>query len=118
MSAGADQDRGGKSSVENPRAVTDIVQVFNESKGQDPRTRRYLALVLGLLGGMIAVGGSLALVGAAAASISQPRYVWYPLLVIGGASGVIGLVILPVLRRRFAADELRRIDALDAGSRS
>ena len=75
-------------------------------------------LVLGLLGGMIAVGGSLALVGAAAASISQPRYVWYPLLVIGGASGVIGLVILPVLRRRFAADELRRIDALDAGSRS
>ncbi len=75
-------------------------------------------LVLGLLGGMIAVGGSLALVGAAAASISQPRYVWYPLLVIGGAAGVIGLVILPVLRRRFAADELRRIDALDAGSRS
>jgi HEAT repeat protein len=34
----------------NPRAVTDIVQVFEESKGQDPRTRRYLALVLGLLG--------------------------------------------------------------------
>jgi len=36
--------------AKNPRAVTDIVQVFNESKGQDPRTRRYLALVLGLLG--------------------------------------------------------------------
>ncbi|HVM62533.1 MAG TPA: HEAT repeat domain-containing protein [Verrucomicrobiae bacterium] len=34
----------------NPHAVTDIVQVFTESKGEDPRTRRYLALVLGLLG--------------------------------------------------------------------
>jgi len=36
--------------AKNPRAVTDIVQVFEESKGQDPKTRRYLALVLGLLG--------------------------------------------------------------------
>src|ERR1043166_3117744 len=36
--------------AKNPRAVTDILQVFEESKGQDPRTRRYLALVLGLLG--------------------------------------------------------------------
>jgi len=34
----------------NPRAVADLVQLFNESAGQDPRTRRYLALVLGLLG--------------------------------------------------------------------
>jgi len=34
----------------NPHAVTDIVQVFAESQGQDPKTRRYLALVLGLLG--------------------------------------------------------------------
>ena len=36
--------------AKNPHAVTDIVQVFEESKGQDPKTRRYLALVLGLLG--------------------------------------------------------------------
>ncbi len=36
--------------AKNPHAVADILQVFNESKGQDPRTRRYLALVLGLLG--------------------------------------------------------------------
>ena len=41
--------------AKNPRAVADIVQVFNESKGQDPRTRRYLALVLGLLGDRAAV---------------------------------------------------------------
>ena len=36
--------------AKNPHAVTDIVQVFAESQGQDPKTRRYLALVLGLLG--------------------------------------------------------------------
>ena len=34
----------------NPHAVADIVQVFEGSKGQDAKTRRYLALVLGLLG--------------------------------------------------------------------
>ena len=34
----------------NPRAVTQITQVFEETAGQDPKTRRYLALVLGLLG--------------------------------------------------------------------
>jgi len=41
--------------AKNPHAVTEIVQVFEESKGQDPKTRRYLALVLGLLGGPEAV---------------------------------------------------------------
>ena len=34
----------------HPRAVAEIVQVFEESAGSDPKTRRYLALVLGLLG--------------------------------------------------------------------
>ena len=79
---------------------------------------RARGLVLGLLVGMITVGACLALVGVAAALSSQPRHVWYPLVVIGGASGFIGLVILPALRRRFAADELRRIEAMDAGARS
>jgi hypothetical protein len=73
--------------------------------------------VLALLVGMIAIGGCLVLVGAAAASSSQPRHVWYPLLAIGGASAIIALVILPAMRRRYAADELRRIEAMDAGRR-
>jgi HEAT repeat protein len=34
----------------HPHAVAEIVQVFEESAGNDPKTRRYLALVLGLLG--------------------------------------------------------------------
>jgi len=75
-------------------------------------------LVLSLLVGMVAVGGSLAALGAAAAWTSQPRYVWYPLLMIGGLSAVVGLVVLPGVRRRYAADELRRISAMDSGPRS
>jgi HEAT repeat protein len=39
----------------NPHAVVEIVQVFEQSKGQDAKTRRYLALVLGLLGDREAV---------------------------------------------------------------
>lgn len=36
--------------AKHPRAVAEIVQIFEESKGHDPKTRRYLAMVLGLLG--------------------------------------------------------------------
>ena len=34
----------------NPAAVAQLTQIFEESAGQDAKTRRYLALVLGLLG--------------------------------------------------------------------
>ena len=78
------------------------------------KTRR---LVVTLLVGMIVVGGCFALLGAVAASTSQPRHVWYPLVLLGGVSGLLGLVLLPGVRRRYAVDELRRIEALDAGSR-
>jgi len=43
----ADRDRFLAS---NPHLVADLVQVFDESAGQDAKTRRYLALVLGMLG--------------------------------------------------------------------
>ncbi len=36
--------------AKNPAAVTQLSQIFVESAGQDAKTRRYLALVLGLLG--------------------------------------------------------------------
>jgi HEAT repeat protein len=39
----------------NPRAVAEIAAVFEEARGSDPKTRRYLALVLGLLGDAQAV---------------------------------------------------------------
>lgn len=73
-------------------------------------------LVLGLLGAMVAVGAAFVLVGAAAMLTSQPRYVWYPPLLLGGISTVVGLVLRRPLKLRYAADELRRIQAMDAGA--
>ncbi len=75
------------------------------------RARR---LVLTLLVALIAVGGSAALLAAAAMLSSQPRYVWYPLLLLGVLSAVVGLVLLRPMKVRYAADELRRIQAMDA----
>ena len=78
------------------------------------RARRFVLL---LLVGTIAGGALLALLGAAALWSSQPRHVWYPLLVVGGAAALVGLVVRPGVRRRYAADELRRIEAMDVGRR-
>jgi HEAT repeat protein len=39
----------------NPHAVAELTQTFTESAGQDAKTRRYLALVLGLLGDRAAI---------------------------------------------------------------
>ena len=41
--------------ADNPHAVAEIAGVFEEAKGNDAKTRRYLALVLGLLGDKDAV---------------------------------------------------------------
>jgi hypothetical protein len=73
-------------------------------------------LVFSLVIGLIVVGVGLAALGAVATFNAQPRQVWYPLFLIGGVSAVVGIVVLPVVRRRYAADELRRVDAMDVGS--
>ncbi|HVH66551.1 MAG TPA: hypothetical protein VM716_01650 [Gemmatimonadales bacterium] len=59
-------------------------------------------LALSLVVGMVLVGVGLAALGAVATLSSQPRYVWYPLLLVGGVSALVGLVVLPVVRRRYA----------------
>ncbi len=41
--------------AQHPQAVTELVGIFEEARGQDPKTRRYLALVLGLLADPAAV---------------------------------------------------------------
>lgn len=81
-------------------------------------TGRARAFVVSLLTGMVWVGGALALAGAFAVWSSQPRHVWYPLLMLGGVAVLVGSVVRPAVRRRFAADELRRMAARDVGARS
>ncbi len=71
-------------------------------------------LVLSLIVGMVAVGVGLALLGGLATLIAQPHDVWYPLVFVGGLSAVVGLSVLPAVRRRYAMEELRRIQARDA----
>ncbi len=71
-------------------------------------------LVLSLIVGMVAVGVGLALLGGLATLIAQPRDGWYSLVLVGGLSAVVGLSVLPAVRRRYAMEELRRIQARDA----
>lgn len=75
------------------------------------RARR---LVLSLIFGTVAIGVGLAVFGGVAALTSQPREGWYPLVLVGVLSAVVGLSVLPAVRRRYALDELRRIQARDA----
>ena len=70
-----------------------------------------------VLGGLLALGVSgLALLaaGGVALALGQPYEVWYPLVMLGGLDGVLGFALLPTVRRRFEALELRRRQALDA----
>jgi MFS family permease len=73
-----------------------------------------------MLGGMAAVGGLCALsllAGVAALILGQPHGVWYPLTLIGAIGGGCFLGLLPVMRKRYAEAEARRLDA-DALRRS
>ena len=76
--------------------------------------RRGRRLVEGLLVGGITIGvGALLAAGIALVS-SQPRYVWYPLALVGVILTVVDGALLPTVRRNYAAAELQRIRALDA----
>jgi hypothetical protein len=78
-------------------------------------SRRSLHRVaLGIMGVAAAAGVAMMAVGGAAMVMSQPRAVWYPLLL----GGVIGTAVfgglIPVVRRRRQQDEMRRMQAMDA----
>lgn len=65
-----------------------------------------------LRGGLLA-GMAVVVVGGVALAVSQPRYVWYPLLLIGTILLVVFGALWPTMRRNYAAAELRRMRALD-----
>ena len=76
------------------------------------RARRF---VLGLLLAMAGCGAACLAVGIVAAVKSQPYHVYYPLLLLGGLLVVIPLGLLPVMKRRYAQLELRKMSAMDVG---
>jgi hypothetical protein len=71
--------------------------------------------VIGVLWGLRVVGSAGLVVGAVAVASSQPYAVWYPVTLSGGLCLALGLVLMPVARRRYAETELRRIRAIDLG---
>ncbi len=67
-----------------------------------------------MLGGMAVVGGLCALsliAGLAGLGLGQPYGVWYPLTLIGGLGAGCFLGLRPVMRKRYAEAESRRMEA-------
>jgi len=54
--------------------------------------------------------------GLVALGLGQPYAVYYPLLLFGGILTVVCGGLLPVIRRRYAEIELRRMTAMDLGA--
>lgn len=69
--------------------------------------------VLGTMTSCAALGCLLFLAGIIAVSTGQPYGVWYPLVLLGALmTGVLGGLI-PVVRKRYAEAEQRKLDAED-----
>lgn len=71
--------------------------------------------VLGTMAAGVALGAILLTVGIVAVVMGQPFGVFYPLLLGGGLCLILCGVGLMTIRYRYAALELRRMEALDAG---
>lgn len=77
------------------------------------RGRRF---AVGTCFAVIGLGVICLVVGVTAVVASQPYAVYYPLLLTGLMGTVIVGGVLPGIRKRFAQAELRRIEAMDAGT--
>lgn len=76
------------------------------------RARRFCLLAVSFL----ALGGLILLtLGLIVLAQGGPYASWYPLVLLGAICALIGSINFPILRRRFAELELRRMSALDAG---
>lgn len=73
--------------------------------------------VLGIMTFSIVLGTIVFGVGITAVSLGQPYGIWYPLVMLGALpAGIMG-ALFPMVRRRYAEAEQRRLDA-DALRRS
>lgn len=66
-------------------------------------------LITGVAGIVIAV------LGVAALALGQPYGVWYPLILGGTVFCALSFGLMPSMRRRFAEEEMRRIDSQGIG---
>jgi hypothetical protein len=78
--------------------------------GGTGRARRF---VLGLTQTLVAAGVVTFVAGAVVWTRGQPWVVYYPLLLVGLISALVFATALPALRKRYEAQELRRMRALD-----
>lgn len=70
---------------------------------------------LALMSVMIALGAASLIMGVIALMLSQPYDVYYSLFLGGGLFVLLPAVQLPMIRRRYAEMELRKMSAIDAG---
>ncbi len=78
------------------------------------RKQKSRRLVVGMLIGGAIVGSVLLVVTLAALIDGQPRHVWYPLGLFGLILAVVDGLLIPTMRKTYAAAELQRMRALDA----
>jgi hypothetical protein len=70
-------------------------------------------LAFGVLYVMATLGGFSLVAGLTALALSQPYHVYYPLLLAGVLFFVLGLGLIPTMRKRYEQAELHRMKAMD-----
>ena len=85
-------------------AITGILSSRGKARG----------FVLSVYWGLLGVGLCLLAAGIFAVVRHQPYAVYYTLLFTGGLSSILPLILMPVIRRRYQEQELRRMSAADA----
>ncbi|MBE0643580.1 MAG: hypothetical protein IH600_05835 [Bacteroidetes bacterium] len=71
-------------------------------------------IIMGAWKAFAAIGVVLLLIGVYALVVGQPYGVWFTFLLPGVLVALIGLTLIPVIRRAYTQAELRKISARDA----
>ena len=78
--------------------------------GKARRTAIFLAITTAAFCGVLLVAGIAAL------AMRQPYAVWYPLLLCGAIGTIVIGPMIPMIKRRYAEHELRRMTAADVAT--
>lgn len=72
-------------------------------------------VAFGTLYSMAGTGGLLLMLGLCSVTLEQPYHVYCPLLLGGGLFLILGLVLIPQLKRTFEQVEIRKMKSMDVG---